>query len=418
MAGDGRATSPSTVSSELGVTVRRWTRGQWVVVVRRNGQRRVRSFGENQAGRARAEEFAAAVRLEIAQDLGRDAPDTTPAPASTVLERWLDAACPSMKKGSELLYRGAVRRHLAPHFGETDLRSLTHADLIAFANALVANGAAPSTVRNALVALRLCCAATFRMAFRSGEDPFRGVGKRLRGMELRQGRNLEPRDSWEPDEAARLLGVALDTDPAIYLALLIGLHTGARRGEILALRWSDIERGKRRIHIRRALTHGQIASTKTGKSRSVAASAEVLGALSVAQEAATAGVPWIFEGPRSGGPDGVPMTETAFSKRWEIVRARAAAEAQVRPLAFHCARHTFASLALSAGKSVRWVADMLGHADPQITLRVYAHALPSDDSDLSFLPSLPAGVPVTKSAPEAVDPEGQHGSTGTRNFDA
>jgi len=43
-----------------------------------------------------------------------------------------------------------------------------------------------------------------------------------------------------------------------------------------------------------------------------------------------------------------------------------------------------ATLALQAGKSVRWVADQLGHADPALTLRVYAHSLPTEGGDLAF----------------------------------
>jgi len=56
----------------------------------------------------------------------------------------------------------------------------------------------------------------------------------------------------------------------------------------------------------------------------------------------------------------------------------------VRPLRLHAARHTFATLALQAGKSVRWVADQLGHADPALTLRAYAHSLPTEGGDLAF----------------------------------
>jgi integrase len=51
----------------------------------------------------------------------------------------------------------------------------------------------------------------------------------------------------------------------------------------------------------------------------------------------------------------------------------------------HDARHTYASLALASGKSVRWVASQLGHANPELTLRVYAHALREEETDLSFL---------------------------------
>ena len=51
----------------------------------------------------------------------------------------------------------------------------------------------------------------------------------------------------------------------------------------------------------------------------------------------------------------------------------------------HAARHTWASLALESGKSVRWVADQLGHSDPALTLRTYAHAIRETEADLSFL---------------------------------
>jgi hypothetical protein len=68
---------------------------------------------------------------------------------------------------------------------------------------------------------------------------------------------------------------------------------------------------------------------------------------------------------------------------WQRVRRRAQKRG-VWPLKLHCTRHSWASWALEAGKSVRWVADVLGHADPSLTLRVYAHAMREVESDLSF----------------------------------
>jgi len=41
-------------------------------------------------------------------------------------------------------------------------------------------------------------------------------------------------------------------------------------------------------------------------------------------------------------------------------------------------------MALAAGKSIRWVAEQLGHANPELTMRVYAHVLPSEEGDLTF----------------------------------
>ncbi len=56
----------------------------------------------------------------------------------------------------------------------------------------------------------------------------------------------------------------------------------------------------------------------------------------------------------------------------------------VRPLRLHDCHHTYASLALEAGRSIRFVAEQLGHANPELTLRQYAHALPLESGDLEF----------------------------------
>ncbi|HEB90173.1 MAG TPA: hypothetical protein ENI85_11430, partial [Deltaproteobacteria bacterium] len=55
-----------------------------------------------------------------------------------------------------------------------------------------------------------------------------------------------------------------------------------------------------------------------------------------------------------------------------------------RPLGLHSARHTFASLALDSGKSIRFVADQLGHGSPAFTLETYAHMLPVEPGDMAF----------------------------------
>ena len=80
----------------------------------------------------------------------------------------------------------------------------------------------------------------------------------------------------------------------------------------------------------------------------------------------------------------MPVCEAQSSQLNLRVRRRARAEG-IRPFKLHAARHTWASLALEAGKSVRWVADQLGHSDPALTLRTYAHAIRESETDLGFL---------------------------------
>ena len=81
---------------------------------------------------------------------------------------------------------------------------------------------------------------------------------------------------------------------------------------------------------------------------------------------------------------GTPQDGGNLSRIWARLRRRAQAQG-IRPLKLHAARHTWATLALESGKSIRWVADQLGHADPSLTIRVYAHFLPQQEADLSFV---------------------------------
>ncbi len=85
---------------------------------------------------------------------------------------------------------------------------------------------------------------------------------------------------------------------------------------------------------------------------------------------------------------GVQWHEQNFERSWLRLRRRCIddhSKALIRPLSFHCARHTFASWALASVKSIVWVQHALGHASPDTTLRTYSHFIPKDREDMGFL---------------------------------
>ena len=91
---------------------------------------------------------------------------------------------------------------------------------------------------------------------------------------------------------------------------------------------------------------------------------------------------------------GGPLDERNVTRSWQRLRRKAQKQG-VRPLRLHDARHTYASLALASGNSVTWVASQLGHSNPELTLRVYAHAMREEETDLSSSTSAaPDGTPA------------------------
>ena len=172
----------------------------------------------------------------------------------------------------------------------------------------------------------------------------------------------------------------------------------------------DFERG--RIHVRRAIVKSQITTPKSGRGRSVLMAPPLASLLldvlaTRRRETLALGWPetpaWVFPSEIGG-----PLDQDNFERSWRRIRRRAQARG-VRPLRLHCTRHTWASLALASRKTVKWVAEQLGHADPALTLRVYAHVIPDAEADLSFLNFGP-GRPYT--APDREDQRANENAPG------
>jgi len=213
---------------------------------------------------------------------------------------------------------------------------------------------------------------------------------------------------WSREEIERLLALAREREPQFAPLLAFLCSTGARRGEALGLKWEDVDLSGRRIKIRRAITHRHLTTPKSGRGRTVvmseALATELSGLLeSRRRESLERGWPevpeWVFCSEAGG-----PLDERNVTRAWLRLRRRAKALG-IRPLKLHCTRHAWATLAFRAGKSIRWVADQLGHADPALTLRVYAHAMREED-DLSFVEfgrDAGPGRPQTAPRLEAID---------------
>ena len=83
--------------------------------------------------------------------------------------------------------------------------------------------------------------------------------------------------------------------------------------------------------------------------------------------------------------NGTAIEGTTVFRAWSRIRENLA-ERNIRTLTMHSLRHTFATLSLEAGRSVKWVSQQLGHRSASLTFDTYSHALPDEEADLSYLP--------------------------------
>jgi integrase len=168
------------------------------------------------------------------------------------------------------------------------------------------------------------------------------------------------------EEIVKLKATCEAEDQDMYLALMLALCTGMRRGEVFGLQWQDVDLIKGRLTVSRSYK----GPTKTGKSRIIPISSELEEILLAI----------------------CPIKSYNRSKKLVVVTfdpnprlRRMARMAGIREdFTFHTLRHTFATLALEAGRSPKLVSLVLGHASLATTLSIYWNTC-GETLDMEFL---------------------------------
>ncbi len=184
-----------------------------------------------------------------------------------------------------------------------------------------------------------------------------------------------------PDEVVRLIeateparrdpeGALITNNYRLIVKMAVG--TGLRAGELLGLRWCDLDWKSVQVHVRRSWKDGAFHEPKTKTStRAVPLEASLLRDLRA----------WRLACPKGANDlvfpnlEGKPMGHANLLQRGFFPALR---RAGLRKIRFHDLRHSFASLLLASGEDVVRVSRLLGHASPKITLDVYSHALPTE----------------------------------------
>ena len=298
---------------------------------------------------------------------------------------WLNGHRTAVRPSTWASYRHNLENHVFPRLGRVPLSRLTgtqlsglYADLLEGGRTRGKGGLSPRTVRYVHAIIRKALADAFRQGLVQ-----RNVAEEARPPSARATKASAMR-TWTAPELRRFLEFARG-DP-LYPAWLLLATTGMRRGELLALRWRDIDLAAGTVAVRRSiLAVGYrivYSTTKSGRTRSVAldrGTVEVLRQHRKRQleRRMLLGPAYQDDDLVFTEDDGSVIHPDRFTRRFtRLVKA-----ASLPVIRLHDLRHTHATLALAAGVHPKVVSERLGHSTVSLTLDVYSHAIPALQSE-------------------------------------
>ena len=296
---------------------------------------------------------------------------------SRLLVEWLDFKR-QLSPTTRQEYRRLIGTRIGPALGDVPLRKLSAWDLDRFYSALERSGLAPGTVRQCHAILRGALEQAKRWRWVPSNVALEASPPAMRRRPVRP-----------PTFAAvQMLAAAADRcDPELATAAVLAVMTGARRGELCALRRSAVDLDLGRILIRYSVAEVRgegsiVKDTKTHAERVVAVDADTVAMLKLhferqEERARIAEVtldpdPYVLS--RSFRCDR-PWTPSNLSAAWAAL-CRANGAAGVR---FHDLRHFSVTALLDAGVPLPVVAKRHGHLDGNVTLGIYGHAVDGRD---------------------------------------
>jgi integrase len=285
---------------------------------------------------------------------------------------WLEnGAKPSVRPPTFRQYEQYVRNHISPILGTVRLQALKPADIQALYARRLGDGLSRRTVQLIHAVLHKALSQAVDWGLLAFNPADRVKAPRPARKEFKV---------LTPEEARRFLEAARNFD--YYPLFVLALTTGMRLGELLGLKWQDIDFEAGAVHVRRGLyrirgawVEGEPKSA-AGKRKVVlpALAVEALREHRVAQLEAKlkAGAAWEDNGLVFTTAAGRPIHPRNVSRALESVLKRAG----LPRIRFHDLRHSHATLLLMLGENPRVVQERLGHSQISLTLQTYSHVLP------------------------------------------
>lgn len=318
---------------------------------------------------------AKAVMRQMIVDMERGiAVRKSPKKISEWLDEWLELYLPNIEETTRIGYKTKIKNYIKPALGDIYLQSLRAEHVQKLVNDMIARGLSPKNIRDTYNNIN----AAMKKAVILRMIPFNPC----EGVVLPKLKRYKAK-VYDLDMIHHLLDVAKGTD--MYLPILLCVTAGLRRGELLALRWDNIDFKNNTLQVRSNMVRGEedfiIKSPKTEAGvRDIRLGEEVMAVLReerkrYLEDALMKGIGFQNLNFVIRQKDGSPIRPDSMSQKWR----RFLEDNRLPSIRFHDLRHSNATALIQAGVNPRVVQQRLGHSDVNITLNTYTHVLPEMD---------------------------------------
>jgi integrase len=361
----------------MGVKVREKKPGEWWVFVTHKGKRTSRKVGSEEAAQEVGKTIEAKLTLK---QFVVEAPQRKEEQTPTYEEYatvWLEDQIKTLRRESTYIrYKELLKRHVFPVIGKLPLDQVKRSHV----KKMLLDYSKQGHTKRSVALLRDIANGPFAAAVDDEliqSSPITGVLKRL-GIKPD---NKPPVDPLTAEETALLLETCREHYPEYHPMFLLMLRTGVRLGEALALKWSDVDWNSRFIQVARSYRRRETSGTKTGKTRRVDISDQLLETLKSLyiqrkREVLSLGLREV---------DGIIFHNGKGKSRGQnsvrYIFKKVLMKAGLRNLRPHDMRHSYASQLLSDGVTPVYVKNQLGHHSIEITVDIYGHWIPSGNQE-------------------------------------
>jgi integrase len=372
----------------MGVKLKKY-KGKWYLFIDYNGKRKAKCLGTD---RKLAESIKRQVEAKLVLgDLGLFGTEEQTLPTfGAYADTWMkDYARVECKTSTADGYEGVLRQYLRPRFASHRLDEITRDQIKSMINELVAKDLSRGTIRNALCVIR----GMFNQAIEGGlldSNPAARLGRFTRTAKSDQSKGV----SLTAEEVQTFLDAASEICPEYHPLFLVAVRAGLRRGELVSVRWGDLQFGKdendpnRFILVQHNYVCREHTNTKSKKARRVDMSKDLRRAFIALRDkqllgAFLKGMNDISDELVFPSPDGGILDPDNLYHRYFLP---VLAKAGIRKIRLHDLRHTFGSLLIQTGASIVYVKEQMGHSSIQVTVDTYGHLIPG--ANISFVDQL------------------------------